>query len=108
MIYRSCFTEKPTPKEWGKKYIVPIGIQESSQLDSEGNETPVYTADVINGVETLTVSGIVKAAIAAEFSQGDVDYVLLNIGKSKDEKVKAYTEFVAKITEEAESAGYAD
>ena len=98
----------PTPKEWGNKFIVPIAIEETSQVDGEGNEVPVFTADIINGVESLTVTGIVKAAVAAEFSQSDVDYVMLNIGKSRDAKVKAYTAFVAKITEAAEAAGYTD
>lgn len=108
MIFRSCFTEMPTPKEWGNKFIVPIAIEETSQVDGEGNEVPVFTADIINGVESLTVTGIVKAAVAAEFSQSDVDYVMLNVGKPKDAKVKAYTAFVAKITEAAEAAGYTD
>ncbi len=106
MILRSNFGETPTVKEWGKKFIVPIGIKESTTLDSEGNEVPLFSADIINEVETLSVAGIVKAAIAAEFSQADVDYVMLNVGNAADPKVKAYTDFVAEVTAKAQEAGY--
>ena len=106
MILRSNFSETPTVKEWGKKFIVPIDIKESTTLDDEGNEIPQFSADIIDKVETLSVAGIVKAAIAAEFSQADVDYVMLNVGNAADPKVKAYTDFVAEVTAKAQEAGY--
>lgn len=108
MILRSCFSKEPTPLEWGNKFIVPINAEKVTQLDSEGKETNVYLADVIEGVESLTVTGIVKAAIAAEFTNDDVNYVMLNVGNTEDTKVKSYTDFIAKVTKYAKEAGYKD
>lgn len=108
MILRSCYSDTPKPYEWGKKFIVPINIEKVTQLDADGNEKEVYLADVIEGVEKLTVTGIVKAAVAAEFSEDDVNYVMVHLGDTSDEKVKVYTEFVANITKYAKAAGYTD
>lgn len=108
MILRSYYSETPKPLAWGNKFIVPLNAEEVTQLDAEGNETKVYLADVIENVEKLNVSSIVKAAVAAKFTPEEVDYVMLNVGNTDDEKVNAYSKFVASITEQAKAAGYTD
>lgn len=108
MILRSNYTEAPSVKRWGEKYIVPINIVESATLDSEGNEIPLFSADVIENVMELTVSSILKAAISSEYSQSELDYIMLNITEANNAKVEAYKAFIASIKSGAKAAGYPD
>lgn len=108
MILRKCYSESPKPLDWGEKHIVPVNVTTETQLDADGKEQVIYYADVIENVEELTVTGIVKAAVNDKFTQEERDYVMLNVGNTSDPLVKKYTDFVASITASAKELGYKD
>lgn len=98
----------PVLQEWGSAYKhVPLNIKSETRTDEDGEEKTSYVYDCVERVPVpVTVDGIVKTALEAKFSVEDIAYVQANIFKSADSKVKAYSEFAAKINSEATEAGY--
>lgn len=99
---------KPEVQPWGENKVhVPLNIRKENVVDAEGNETEKYTFDCVERVDKpVTVENIVKSAAKGKFGDNIAEYVALNIFKSDDVKVKAYTEFAQQISEQAKEEGY--
>lgn len=107
MFIKLCFTEEPKVMPYGNKSIVPVGIESFEQENKNGENTVVYLAYVVYGVEgEVNVDSIVDAAIKNEFTEADRNYIMRNMLDSEDAKVNEYKEFVARVTTAAKNSGY--
>ncbi len=99
---------KPEVQPWGNaKVHVPLNIRKETTTDEDGKEKDKYLYDCVERVDTpVTVENVVKAAAKAKFGEDIAEYVALNVFKTEDAKVKAYTEFVKEISEQAKAEGY--
>ena len=100
--------EAPKVVPWGdNKWHVILNVHEDTIFDSDGNEVIQYTYDCVERIPSpITVANIIKVAAAEEFGDSIFDYVAQHLYNAEDSKVKAYTEFVDKISEEAKEMGY--
>lgn len=103
------FSERPTVAGWGDKRIVPLNINEETTIAEDGTPVNGYRADLVPKVEQpLTVGNIVAAAIASEYSKGELSRIQANIDDDENADVKKYKAFVARIKAAAIKEGYAE
>ncbi|MBQ2950831.1 MAG: hypothetical protein IJE12_07290 [Prevotella sp.] len=106
-IQNLASAEQPQLQDWGDKKHVPLNVREVEGVDENGDPKTSYLHDCVEKVDTpITVDNIVKAAVEAEFSAEEREYVTRNFSKRKDALVKRYKDFVEDITDKAEAAGY--
>ena len=100
--------ETPKVLPWGDKgFHVVLNVSEDTVLDGDGNEVTQYTYDCVERVPSpVSVANIIKVAAAEKFGDSIFDYVAQHLYNAEDSKVKAYTEFSAKISEQAKEMGY--
>lgn len=106
-ILNLASSEQPQLQDWGDKKHVPLNVREIEGVDENGDPKVSYQYDCVEKVDQpINVDNIVKAAVEAEFTAEEQEYVTRNFSKRKDALVKRYKDFVAEITEKAEDAGY--
>lgn len=100
------FENYPKPMDWGDKKIVPLNINQETNIE-DGQTKTSFRADLVPKVEQpVTVNSIVDAAIQSEFDEKSLKRIMRNFGHSDDEEVSRYKNFVQEITEAAKEAGY--
>lgn len=99
--------EKPQVQPWGDKYVhVPLNVKEFIQTDEEGNEVTGFMYNCIECVELPLTSDKIVNAVCKEHFADDMEYIMANIHKTNDKKVKSYMAFVEEINAQCEKLGY--
>lgn len=110
MFIQGLFSETyPQIAEYGNKQHIPLNIRSEIRSGMDGSFIEGFLYDCVEKVKgPVNKAIIIQTIIDSQYTEEQKAYIMTNMGNQDDPIVKAYLEFITKITKEVEDSGYID